>query len=64
MTTENAQREHSPAQPETIGQSTGLVYCMACGYLLSSDNKGHTARANKPCVPVHVDLRTPPGRST
>jgi len=50
-------REHTPASPRTIGESTGLVYCMACGYLLSSDAKGPTKRADETCIPVQVGLR-------
>lgn len=49
--------EHIPAPPQTIGGSTGLVYCMACGYLLTSDAKGRTKRADLTCTPVRVGLR-------
>lgn len=60
--------EHIPASPEAIGNSTGLVYCKACGYLLTSDVKGRTKRADQPCTPVPVALRTdhptPPTRAT
>ena len=48
---------HVPAPPTTIGISTGLVYCKACGSLLYGDRKGRTAKADKPCVPVRVGLR-------
>lgn len=56
---ESAGREHLPAEPQTISDSTGLVYCKACGFLLSSDTKGRTALAGKPCTPVRVGLRAP-----
>lgn len=49
--------DHVPAEPETIGGATGLVYCMACGYLLSSDRTGPRPRAEQPCTPNRVSLR-------
>ena len=49
--------QHIPAPLQTLGHSTGLVYCKACGYLLSSDAKGRTSRADRPCVPIHVEPR-------
>ena len=61
MKPESVPREHMPAESQTIGGSTGLVYCMACGFLLSSDRKGRTERADEPCTPVRVGLRNPPG---
>lgn len=51
-----SEREHVPAPPQTIGQSVGLVYCKACGYLLATP-EGPRARAEQPCVPVRVELR-------
>lgn len=49
---------HVPAPPKDYGSATGLVWCMACGFLLSSDSgpsKGKRAYAE--CRPVIVDLR-------
>jgi hypothetical protein len=48
---------HAPAEPVTIGDSTGLVYCRQCCYLLSSDAKGRTARADQPCPVIPISLR-------
>lgn len=49
---------HTPAPPIAIGQSTGLIYCMACGYLLNSDRKGITAKAGSQCIPNRLSLRS------
>lgn len=50
---------HTPAPPMTLGDSTGLVYCKACGALLTSDRRGEGTgrRVAQPCVPVRVALR-------
>lgn len=48
---------HVPTPPMTLGGSTGLVYCKACGRLMYSDRKGRTGAVDQPCTPVRVTLR-------
>lgn len=49
--------DHWRAEPQTIGGSTGLVYCIRCGHLLDSDDKGPTKRASTACEPVQIGYR-------
>lgn len=51
-------RAHVPAPPMTLGQSVDLVYCRVCCYLLSSAQRGATARSAAPCPgPSRLSLR-------
>jgi hypothetical protein len=49
---------HVEMPPETVGSSTGIVWCYCCGYMLYSDTgpaRGH--KAYEPCVPIPIEFR-------
>lgn len=49
---------HVPDEPRTIGFSSGMVYCKACGALLRSERGvGLAARVTTPCEPIRLDFR-------
>ena len=48
---------HKPGPPSNLGEQRGLVYCRACGWLLSSQANGPTAKMDESCRPARVKLR-------